>query len=346
MGRRKSDSDAPQVLRQVDRPPYNQEMESQPIIARALAILRRGGLIGLPTETVYGLAADAENELAVRSIFAAKGRPADHPLIVHLAEGTQIEQWAVDLPESAWRLATAFWPGPLTMILRRSDKAAPAVTGDLDTIGLRVPSHPVAQQVLRAFGGGLAAPSANRFGRVSPTTSDHVREELGDRIELILEGGPCNIGLESTIVDLSTIEPALLRLGAITPEQIESVLDQRLGDAAKNTTPASGRLVSHYAPRAAVEVVSANELEAKVAEWALFGSQVAVLAPELGLQLPSVAHLPMPGDAAGFARELYTALRQADAWGAQVALVVPPPECGLGLAIADRLRKASAPRQA
>lgn len=346
MGTRKSDGDAPLVLRQVDRREYNQAMESQPVITRALAILRHGGLIGLPTETVYGLAADAENELAVRSIFAAKGRPADHPLIVHLAEGMQIDQWAVDIPESAWRLAAAFWPGPLTIVLRRSDKAAPAVTGDLETIGLRVPSHPVAQQVLQAFGGGLAAPSANRFGRVSPTTADHVREELGDRVELVLEGGPCTIGLESTIVDLSTNEPALLRLGAITPEQIETVLDRRLGDPSTNTTPASGRLVSHYAPRAAVEVVSANELEAKVGEWALFGSQVAVLAPDLGLQMPGVAHRPMPADAAGFGRELYAALREADAWGAQVALVVPPPESGLGLAIADRLRKAAAPRQA
>jgi L-threonylcarbamoyladenylate synthase len=320
-------------------------MESPAIVARALAILRRGGFIGLPTETVYGLAADAENELAVRRIFATKGRPVDHPVIVHLADARQLSQWAIEIPDSAWRLAAAFWPGPLTIILRRSDKAAPAVTGGLDTIGLRVPSHPVAQQILQAFGGGLAAPSANRFGCVSPTTSQHVRDELGDQVELVLEGGPCSVGLESTIVDLSAAESALLRYGAITPQQIEAVLDQRLGNPADNTTPASGRLASHYAPRAAVEVTSAKELEAKAAEWALRGAKVVVLSAALECQLPDVAHYPIPAGAEGFARELYAALREADAWGAQVALVVPPPESGLGLAIADRLRKAAAPRQ-
>lgn len=320
-------------------------MESPQIIARALAILRRGGLIGLPTETVYGLAADAENELAVRRIFAAKGRPVDHPVIVHLAEGGQISQWAVEIPDAAWRLAAAFWPGPLTIILRRNEKAASAVTGDLRTIGLRVPSHPVAQQVLQAFGGGLAAPSANRFGRVSPTTAQHVRDEFGGEVELVLEGGACSIGLESTIVDLSTGEPALLRHGAITPEQIEAVLDRPLGNPNLNATPASGRLDSHYAPRAAVEVVSADEVEAKAAQWAMFGAKAVVISPALDCQLPGVAHYPIPADAAGFARELYAALREADAGGAQVALVVPPPESGLGLAIADRLRKAAAPRQ-
>jgi L-threonylcarbamoyladenylate synthase len=319
-------------------------MEPQPIIARALAILRRGGLLGLPTETVYGLAADAENELAVRSIFAAKGRPADHPLIVHLAEARQIGDWAREIPDSAWRLAAAYWPGPLTIILRRSEKAAPAVTGGLETIGLRVPSHPVAQQVLQAFGGGLAAPSANRFGRVSPTTADHVREELGEQVELVLEGGPCSVGLESTIVDLSTGEPALLRFGAITPEQIEHVLGQPLGDPATNTTPASGRLASHYAPRAAVEIIAAAEIAAKASQWAMQGLKVVVLSPQAEIELPGMAHRPMPADAEGFARDLYAALREADAWGAEIALVVPPPESGLGLAIADRLRKASAPR--
>lgn len=319
-------------------------MEPQPILLRALAILHRGGLIGLPTETVYGLAADAENELAVRGIFAAKGRPVDHPLIVHLAEAKQIDQWAIDIPGEAWRLAAAFWPGPLTLILRRSDKAAPAVTGGLDTIGLRVPAHPVAQQVLQAFGGGLAAPSANRFGRVSPTTADHVREEFGDRVELVLEGGSCAIGIESTIVDLSVNEPTLLRPGAITAQQIEGILQRQLGDPAKNTTPASGRLASHYAPRAAVEIVRPSELEVRISDWAMRGSRVAVLAPRLELDLPGVSHRPMPDSPEGFARELYAALREADAAGAEIALIVPPPESGVGIAIADRLRKAAAPR--
>jgi L-threonylcarbamoyladenylate synthase len=319
-------------------------MEPQPIILRALAILRRGGLIGLPTETVYGLAADAENELAVRSIFAAKGRPADHPLIVHLAEARQIDKWAVDIPESARRLAAAFWPGPLTLILKRSNKAAGAVTGGLDTIGLRVPSHPVAQQVLQAFCGGLAAPSANRFGRVSPTTAAHVREEFGDRVELVLEGGPCTVGIESTIVDLSSDEPALLRPGAITAQQIEQILQRPLGNPAKNTTPASGRLASHYAPRAAVEIVPLSELEARISDWAMRGSRVVVLSPHLELELPGIGHRPMPEAPDAFARELYAALRQADDAGAEIALIVPPQETGIGIAIADRLRKAAAPR--
>jgi L-threonylcarbamoyladenylate synthase len=321
-------------------------MEPQPVILRALAILRRGGLIGLPTETVYGLAADAENELAVRSIFAAKGRPVDHPLIVHLTEAKQIEQWAIDIPDTARRLAAAFWPGPLTLILRRSDKAALAVTGGLDTIGLRVPSHPVAQQVLQAFRGGLAAPSANRFGRVSPTTAEHVREEFGDRVELVLEGGPSTVGIESTIVDLSSDKPALLRPGAITAQQIEQILKHPLGDPAQNTTRASGRLISHYAPRAAVEIVAPAELEARVSDWAMRGSRVVVLAAHLELDLPGIAHRRMPDSPEGFASELYAALREADASGAEIALVVPPPESGVGIAIADRLRKAAAPRDA
>ena len=320
-------------------------MESEAIITRAVTILRRGGFIGLPTETVYGLAADAENEVAVRRIFAAKGRPVDHPVIVHLADAKRLDRWAIDIPESAWRLAAAFWPGPLTMILKRSDKSAPAVSGGLATIGLRVPSHPVAQQVLQAFGGGLAAPSANRFGRVSPTTSQHVQDEFGNGIELVLEGGPCSVGLESTIVDLSTDEPALLRYGAVTPDQIAEVLDRPLGDPTLNTTRTSGRLTSHYAPRAAVEVVSCDELEAKVAQWSMHGAKAVVIAPTLECDLPGIAHYAISRDLAGFARELYAALREADAWGAQVALVVPPPESGLGLAIADRLRKAAAPRQ-
>lgn len=319
-------------------------MESAPIIARAVHILRQGGLVGLPTETVYGLAADAENELAVRSIFAAKGRPVDHPVIVHLADPRQIEQWAIDIPPEARRLAHAFWPGPLTMILRRSEKAAPAVSGGLPTIGLRVPSHEVAQQVLRAFGGGLAAPSANRFGRVSPTTADHVREELGDMVELVLEGGPCAVGIESTIVDLSADKPVLLRPGVITAEHIEAILERPLGDPSRSATRAPGRLASHYAPRAAVQIVAANELEAKASEWAFQGRRTAILAANFDLELPGLFYRRMPDSPEGFGRELYAALREVDAMGAEIAIVVPPPESGLGLAIADRLRKAAAPR--
>jgi L-threonylcarbamoyladenylate synthase len=311
-------------------------------VVTAVRILRSGGLIGLPTETVYGLAADAENELAVRRIFAAKGRPVDHPLIVHLAEASRIDQWAIEIPTDARKLADVFWPGPLTIILRRSHKAAPAVTGGLPTIGLRVPEHPLALAVLKAFSGGLAAPSANRFGRVSPTTAEHVREELGDQVELILDGGPCSIGLESTIVDLSGDEPTLLRPGAITPRQLEAVLGRPLGDPEKNTTRASGRLASHYAPRAAVEVVTDDRIALRAGAWLGRGKRVAA-AVFAGTPLPNqVERIVLPDDVDGFARELYGALRRADALGVDAILVVPPPEMDVGIAIVDRLRKAAA----
>src|SRR5688500_12546066 len=192
---------------------------------RAVEMLRAGGIIALPTETVYGLGADADNEAAVRKVFAAKGRPADHPVIVHLASGAQIDQWATDIPPAARTLADAFWPGPLTIILKRSPRALDVVTGGLDTVGLRVPSHPVAQHLLTRFGGAIAAPSANRFGRVSPTTAEHVRQEFGSAVDLILDGGDCQVGLESTIVDLSSGASAILRPGFVTAEQIEAVTE-------------------------------------------------------------------------------------------------------------------------
>ncbi len=189
-------------------------------IARAVAVLRDGGLVAFPTETVYGLGADASNPAAMARIFAAKGRPADHPLIVHLASADEIGAWAASVPPLAAAFATACWPGPLTIILRRSERVPDAVTGGLDTVGLRVPSHPLALELLAAFGDGIAAPSANPFGSVSPTTADHVRTGLGDRVDLILDGGPCEVGVESTIVDLSGDEPAILRPGGLPRERL------------------------------------------------------------------------------------------------------------------------------
>ena len=185
------------------------------LIAKAVDLLRLGGLVALPTETVYGLGADAENELAVRRIFAAKGRPSSHPLIVHLADARLAASWARELPRSASQLADAFWPGPLTMVLPRSGRASDWITGGQDTVAVRVPAHPVMREVLTAFGGGIAAPSANRFGRVSATTAEHVRADLGDSVDLILDDGPCSIGIESTIVDLASDAPSVLRPGAI-----------------------------------------------------------------------------------------------------------------------------------
>ncbi|WP_442770390.1 L-threonylcarbamoyladenylate synthase, partial [Zoogloea ramigera] len=196
-------------------------------IQRAVQLLRQGELVALPTETVYGLGADALNPDAVAKIFAAKGRPSDHPLIVHLADASQIMTWAREVPKDAIALARAFWPGPLTLILKRDESVPDLVTGGQDTVGLRVPNHPVALELLRAFGSGVAAPSANRFGRISPTTAEHVRQELGERVALILDGGACAVGLESTIVDLSRGVPVILRPGAIGADDIARVLGRR-----------------------------------------------------------------------------------------------------------------------
>jgi L-threonylcarbamoyladenylate synthase len=312
-------------------------------IERAAAILRSGGLVAFPTETVYGLGADADNEGAVRKVFSAKGRPADHPVIVHVAGAAQIESWVETFPKTARRLAEEFWPGPLTLILPRSSRAKDVVTGGLNTVGLRVPSHPVAQAFLREFGGAIAAPSANRFGRVSATSADHVRAEFGDELEMILDGGACEVGLESTIVDCSGDGPVVLRPGAITKEQVETVCGPLLSEDT-NLTRCSGRLASHYAPRAMVELVPAKDLSSRAAELVREGKKVAVLGGP-NLPLPAgVALLAWGVDQASQAQSLYAALRQADDLGCEVVLAPPPDSSGLGAALLDRLQKAAGPR--
>jgi L-threonylcarbamoyladenylate synthase len=236
-------------------------------ISRAVGVLWKGGLVAVPTETVYGLAADAENEAAVRSLFAAKGRPADHPVIVHVANARAIDDWARDVPPAARELASSFWPGPLTLVLKRSPRALDVVTGGQDTVGLRCPAHPWAHALLQAFGGALAAPSANSFGRISPTTAAHVRADLGEkpagRVDLILDGGPCPVGIESTIVDLSGPVPTLLRPGSITREAIEQVLGTSLAEAGLDAPRASGRLEKHYAPRTRLELVTVSAVASR-----------------------------------------------------------------------------------
>jgi L-threonylcarbamoyladenylate synthase len=311
---------------------------------RAVEILRRGGVIALPTETVYGLAANAEDELAVRRIFAIKGRPATHPLIVHLPDADALPEWASHVPEEARRLAAAFWPGPLTLVLPRTSRATDAVTGGQDTVALRVPNHPVALAILRGLGGGLAAPSANRFGRVSPTTAEHVRVDLGDDVELILDGGPCTVGVESTIVDLSSGAPTLLRPGGLPAEELERVLGRPVP---LNTVPSvrvSGSLASHYAPRVGVELVEAAEAVPRAESLRLQGLQVGVLGPA-SLALPrDLRRFDIPEDPAGAARLLYMRLREADMAGLDILLACLPPAQGLGLAVRDRLSRAAAPR--
>ena len=313
------------------------------LITEAAKVLRRGGLVALPTETVYGLGADAENELAVRRIFAAKGRPASHPLIVHLADAGIAADWARDLPRTGRQLAEAFWPGPLTLVLPRGGRAADWITGGQDTVALRVPAHPVMRAVLAAFQGGIAAPSANRFGRVSATTADHVRADLGSSVDLIIDDGPCAIGIESTIVDLSTDPPCVLRPGAIPRAELERVLRREVPER-ESGTRAPGLMRSHYAPIAGVELVAASELARRAEELLARGQRVAVIAAD-AVALPSgVGRFAMPADVTGFARSLYATFREIDRQGFEIILAVPPPDSGLGRAIRDRLSRAASPR--
>ena len=313
-------------------------------IAHAAAVLAAGGLVAFPTETVYGLGADASRDDAVARIFVAKGRPQHHPLIVHLAPGAPLEPWAREIPEVARRLAAAAWPGPLTIILRRGPRVAAATTGGNDTVGIRVPSHPVAQALLAAFGGGVAAPSANRFGAVSPTTADHVAAELAGRIDYLLDGGACEVGVESTIVDLSRAHPTLLRPGGLARAAIEAIVGP-LAAADAGAPAAPGTLASHYAPRAEVVAVEPGEVPAVVAANA--GRAIAVLAPRAAFAAwPDLAAraYPLPDDLPGMARALYAALRELDASGVDVVIAALPPAVGLGEAVGDRLRRAGGPR--
>ncbi len=315
------------------------------LIARAADVLRAGGLVAFPTETVYGLGAAAEQPEAVRRIFEAKGRPADHPVIVHVGGPADIDAWARDVPEGARRLAQDFWPGPLTLVLARSARAHDLVTGGQASVGLRCPSHAWACALLAAFGGGIAAPSANSFGRISPTTAAHVRADLGQkpagRVDLILDGGACPIGIESTIVDFSHGAPRLLRPGSITRAQLQSVLGEPVPDAGRDAPRASGRLESHYAPRTPLELVSATELPARIN--ALRGQPLAVLAPATALLDAGpdvVLRLIAPGTSEAYAQRLYALLHQLDAAGAARILVVRPPEGPDWEAVHDRLRRA------
>jgi len=313
----------------------------QKSIQTAVTILRAGGLVVFPTETVYGLGADAGNASAVRKIFAAKERPADHPVIVHLASERQLSQWASEIPPAVEQLAERFWPGPLTLIVKRAKSVIDEVTGGQDTVGLRVPSHPVAQALLQAFGAGIAAPSANRFGRVSPTTVGHVREELGDRVDLILDGGACDVGIESTIVDVSGDTPVLLRPGRISEEEIEAVLHVPLGRLGAGSPRVSGTLAAHYAPSLPLVLASSGMLDAVVREQAS-RRVVAVLARR---PRPSYSSATVwmvgPRDAAQFAHYLYAGLRQLDQCGCSVIIVEAPPETPDWAAVRDRLERAA-----
>jgi L-threonylcarbamoyladenylate synthase len=329
---------------------------------QAVHLLQAGELVAFPTETVYGLGADAANPEAVAKIFAAKGRPADHPLIVHLPGAGYLDRWARDIPAVAWELAEAFWPGPLTLILKRAPDVPYAVTGGQETVGVRVPAHPLALDLLRAYaqaGGGrngmcgVAAPSANRFGRISPTDAAHVHQELGNSVALVLDGGPCTVGIESTIIDLSredengeVLTPRLLRPGHVTPEQIAAVIGVRPelpGTSADDGTPrVSGSLDAHYAPLTPMRVVTTNQLPEVLHELRTGGKTFGLLAHSAlpGL-VPPHAVRRLPDEPEGYARGVYAALRELDQAGNDLIVVEAIPAGHPWAAVADRLRRAA-----
>jgi L-threonylcarbamoyladenylate synthase len=311
-------------------------------LATATETLRRGGVVALPTETVYGLAADCENELAVRQIFALKARPASHPLIIHVDGLALASRYLKQRSSRLHLLARAFWPGPLTVVCEASAQASHAVTGGQPTVAIRVPAHDLTLSVIGQLGRGIAAPSANRFGAVSPTSAAHVETSLGADLAL-LDGGQCQVGIESTIIDLTDEQPRLLRPGAVTVAQLENVLNVEIGVAsAKSTVRAPGMLASHYAPRAGLELVELEKLATRAQTLKAGQPRLVVLAPE-GVELAAdIAVIRVPSTAEGYAQVLYSALRQADALAASMILAPLPAGIGIGEAIVDRLTKAAA----
>ena len=318
-----------------------------PAALRAAArTLLDGRLVAFPTETVYGLGANADDATAVARIFAAKQRPADHPVIVHLADVSQLTAWAREVPAGATALANAFWPGPLTLILPRAARASDAITGGQDTVGLRVPSHPVARALLGEFaalgGRGIAAPSANRFGHVSPTTARHVADDLGDGVDTILDGGECAVGIESTIVAFVAGVPVLLRPGGVAAGDLARVLGVEPQQAAADSPRASGTLASHYAPRTPALLVAADALRAEIAQLTDRDERLAVLARTVAMPMEfegvwhAAAHDPR-----GYAHGLYAALRALDAANADAILIEDVPDEPAWLAVRDRLARAT-----
>lgn len=320
-------------------------------VQAAAVALQQGRLLGLPTETVYGLAADSDNDTAVAQIFAAKGRPANHPLIVHVADAAAITRYAKEVPVFAQQLIDAFWPGPLTLILPRLPHAAKASTGGQDSVGLRCPSHPVAHAVLQACQQldppvwGVSAPSANKFGRVSPTTAQHVATEFGDEL-LVLDGGACEVGIESTIVDCTRGVPVLLRPGAITRDDIARACGQRplsKEELSANTPRASGTLLAHYAPNAKVRLMDARQLQSALDILGSEGKNIAVYhRSPLKCTAKGITLRAMPQQALATARELFGTLRDFDEIGAQLIWIETPPDTADWEGVRDRLQRAAA----
>lgn len=304
--------------------------------------------MAFPTETVYGLGADARNDEAVLKVYSIKGRPLDHPLIVHIGSDDLLDDWAINIPDDARLLADACWPGPLTMVLWRHPSVSDVVTAGHETVGLRVPAHPLALELLEAFGSGLAAPSANRFGRVSPTTAAHVAADLGDEVELILDGGSCEVGVESTIIELTGDTPMILRPGGVSIETIETILGKKVFGKATGPSRAPGMLETHYTPSARVEVIEEGDLQARSVILLAEGKRVGVLVSKFPQGVGSEVLVLLAGeDATAYARGLYARLREADSNKVDVLLAVAPvanakgTDEGLALAVRDRLDRAA-----
>lgn len=316
-------------------------------IKSASTLLKAGQLVAFPTETVYGLGCDAGNSDALARLYRVKGRPGDHPVIVHLASIDQLEDWALTVPDQALALARKFWPGPMTLILKKSDKVLPAVSGGQDTVGLRIPSHPVALSLLKEFNSGVAAPSANRHGKISPTTAEHVKSELGDLVAKVLDGGQCSVGIESTIVDLSGEMPRILRPGMITLDEIESVLKKakksRKKDTGNSVAPrAPGTLSSHYAPQTGLKLFAHQNLPRAIATAESLMMRVSVMAFSDPISCSSViSWKQLSENPAECARQLYATMRELDSSGADYIIVEEPPELAEWMGILDRLRRAA-----
>lgn len=326
--------------------------------AFAASVLRQGGVVAFPTETVYGLGADARQAQAVERVYAIKGRPRNHPLIVHVADPGAVMAWAREVPPLATLLIGAFWPGPLALILPRRLDAPNAAFLDGDSVAVRMPAHPLALALIAQAGGAVAAPSANRFGAISPTSAEHVAADLGDDVDYILDGGPCDVGVESTIVSLLGEIPRILRPGGVTREQVEAVVGEVAVGPAPTEVRAPGLLASHYAPRASLRAVRSGGLEAALAAYGA-EARAAGRAPRFGLVVRKsddvaaalaaidgtpTALIALDDTPAGFARQLYEALRQLDAAGVELIIACMPEPNGLGAAIADRLGKAAGER--
>lgn len=314
-------------------------MNQNETIKQAIKLLQAGEVIAIPTETVYGLAADASNESAVKKIFELKRRPADHPVIVHIADASKLSAWAIDLPEVATRLAREFWPGPLTLILKKNPEVPLLVTGGQNTIGLRSPSHPITHELLKQFGGGLAAPSANRFGKLSPTKAQHVIDTFQNEIPLIIDGGHCEVGIESTILDLSGERPRLLRPGMISIEQIETIIRQPILCPDRTAPRVSGSLPAHYAPQTKATLVNSSQLINFISN-----NQSKIKLAVLSFQPLPKFNIPcavIPKNPKQYAQQLYLKLHELDQCGVDLIVIENIPDTPEWKAIQDRLQRAA-----